>query len=97
MTDNSKDLGVVMALLERFNTQTLPRALVIKERVDRGELLDQRDIDFLKTLAEHAEEVRPLVGRNPEYQEVYAQAVHLYKEITERALINEKGSIPPAQ
>ena len=97
MTDNSKDLGVVMALLERFNTQTLPRALAIKERVDRGELLDQRDIDFLKTLAEHAEEIRPLVDRNTEYQDVYAQAIHLYKEITERALLNEKGteSTPP--
>jgi hypothetical protein len=39
--------------------------------------------------------VRPLVNRLPEYQEVYAQMVHLYKEITEQALLNEKGSTPP--
>lgn len=95
MTDNEKDLGVGIALLERFTTQTLPRTFEIKERVDRGELLSQRDIDFLQTLAERAEEIRPLVERHPEYQEVYARAVHLYKEITERALLNEERSTPP--
>lgn len=94
MTDNMKDLGVAMALLERFTTQTFPRALEIKERVDRGELLSERDIDFLQKLTERAEEIRPLVERHLEYQEVYARAVHLYKEITERALLNEKGSTP---
>lgn len=95
MTDNSKDLGVGMALLERLNTQTLPRAFAIKEKVDRGERLVEWDIDFLQKLFERAEEIRPLVDRHPEYQEVYAQAVHLYKEITERALLNEQGAEPP--
>ena len=95
MTENLNDLGVAMALLERLTSQTLQRAFEIKERVDRGELLSERDIDFLHTLSERAEEVKPLVNRLPEYQGVYAQAVHLYKEITERALLNEKGSTPP--
>ncbi|SDW46293.1 hypothetical protein [Nitrosomonas communis] len=94
MIDDEKDLGVAMALLERFTTQTLPRALGIKERVDRGELLSERDIDFLQTLTERAEEIRPLVERHVEYQDVYAKAVHLYKEITERALLNEEKSSP---
>lgn len=95
MTDNMNDLGVATALVERFTSQTLPRAFEIKERVDRGELLSERDIDFLHTLSERAEEVKSLVNRLPEYQGLYAQAVHLYKEITERALLNEKGSTPP--
>ena len=92
MTENLNDIGVATALLERLTSQTLPRAFKIKERVDRSELLSQRDIDFLHTLSERAEEVRPLVNRLPEYQEVYAQMVHLYKEITEQALLNEKGT-----
>ncbi len=92
MTDNMNDLGVATALVERFTSQTLPRAFEIKERADRGELLSERDIDFLHTLSERAEEVRSLLNRLPEYQELYAQAVHLYKEITEQALLNEKGS-----
>jgi len=96
MTDNSKDLGAAITLLERFTKQTLPKVLEIKKRVDSGELLDEWDIYFLhKLLPGRFNEVRPLVDRNPEYQELYTQAVHLYKEITEQALLNEKGSTPP--
>ena len=84
-----------MALLERFTKQTLPRILEIKKSIGRGELLNDRDINFLKLLPERFNEVKPLVDRNPEYQELLAQAVHLYKEITEQALLNEKGSTPP--
>ncbi|MCZ6897367.1 MAG: hypothetical protein O7D95_01470 [Betaproteobacteria bacterium] len=95
MIDNSKDLGAAITLLERFTKQTLPKILEIKKRVDRGELLDERDIYFLQKQHERFNEVRTLVDRHPEYQELYAQAVHLYKEITEQALLNEKGSSPP--
>jgi hypothetical protein len=95
MTDDTKDLGIAIALLETLTTQTLPKAFEIKERVDRGERLDQWDIQFLHELSRRAEEVRPFVSRHPEYQEVYARAVHVYKQITEQALLNEKKSAPP--
>jgi len=95
MTDNSKDLGAAITLLERFTKQTLPKILEIKKKVDRGELLDEWDIYFLHKQSARFNEVKPLVDRNPEYQELYAQAVHLYKEITEHALLNEKRSTPP--
>lgn len=95
MTGHSKDLGTMTALLDRFTKQTLPRILEIKKSIDRGKLLNDRDISFLKLLPERFNEVKPLVDRNPEYQELLAQAVHLHKEITEQALLNEKGSAPP--
>jgi hypothetical protein len=97
MTENSKDLGTMTALLERFTKQTLPRVLEIKKRIDHGELLNDRDISFLKLLPERFNEVKPLVDRNPEYQELLAQAVHLYKEITTQAILNEKRSTPPVE
>jgi len=75
-----------MALLERFTKQTLPKLLEIKKNIDHGKLLSDRDISFIKLLPERFNEVKPLVDRNPEYQELLAQAVHLYKEITEQAL-----------
>ena len=50
MKKNLNDLGVAMALLERITSQTLPRAIEIKKRDDRGELMSERDIDFLHTL-----------------------------------------------
>ena len=90
MTDETKDLGMAITLLERLTKDTLPKAFEIKARLDRGERLEHWDIEFLKELFKHAEQVKPLVDRNPEFQEVYAQVVQLYKEITERALVNEK-------
>ena len=92
MTGNPKDSGTMTAILERFTKQTLPKVLEIKKRADRSEVLSNRDIDFLKLLPDRFNEVKPLVDRNPEYQELYAQAVHLYKDITEQALLNEKGT-----
>ena len=92
MTGNSKDLGTMTTILERFTKQTLPKVLEIKKRADCNEVLSNRDIDFLKLLPKRFNEVKPLVDRNPEYQELYAQAVHLYKNITEQALLNEKGT-----
>ncbi len=92
MTESAKDPGVATAFLTRFTTQRLPRALALKEKVERGERLDEVDIAFLHEVFETAEQIKLLVDRHPEYQEIYAQAAHLYKEITEKALDIEKGS-----
>ncbi|WP_045226583.1 hypothetical protein [Methyloterricola oryzae] len=92
MTDENKELGVAITLLERLASETVPKALEIKERVDRGEKLDHWDIEFLEKLFKRAEEVRPMVDRHPEYQDIFAKAVHLYKEISDQALKNEQAS-----
>jgi len=39
-----------------------------------------------------ADQVRPVVERHPEYQDLAARILHLYREITEKALANEKGA-----
>lgn len=93
MTDETKDLGVAIVVLNKFTEETLPKALEVKERLDRGERLDHWDIEFLKKLYERAEEIKPMIDRHPEYQQVYAQAVHLYKVISDQALANEKGPL----
>lgn len=92
MTDVSKDLGVATAVLDRMRTQRLPRALALKEKVDRGERLEDRDLAFLHEVFETAEQIKPMVDRHPEYQDLYTEALQLYKEITEKALENEKES-----
>lgn len=38
---------------------------------------------------EDANTIKPLLDRHPEWQELAARMVHLYKEITETALKNE--------
>lgn len=96
MTESSKDLGVAMALLERFTHQRLPRAQALKEKIDQGGRLDEFDITFLHEVFETAEEIKPLVDHHPEYQEVYARGIGLYQDIMKKALENEQGSNPPA-
>jgi len=90
MSDSPKDTGTIIALLERFETQRLPRALALKEKVNQGERLADTDIIFLKEIFADAQQIKPLLDRHPEYETLVSRAIHLYKEITDKALENEK-------
>jgi hypothetical protein len=92
MAESSKDTGVILALIERFETQRLPRAQALKTKVDRGDVLSDQDLAFLNQVLEDAQHIRTLVHKHPEWQSLEAQAIALYKEITERALANEQAA-----
>jgi len=92
MANISKDTGVILALIERFETQRLPRAQALKAKVDRGDVLSDQDLAFLNQVMEDAQHVKPLVHKHPEWQPLVARAVELYKQITERALANEQAA-----
>jgi len=90
MSNSSQDPGVIHALVERFNTQRLPRALDIKKKVDAGETLDEHDMQFLDGVFHDIGTIKPLVNRHPEYQQLVASIIQLYKEIMDKAMENEK-------
>ena len=90
MTEKSEDEGIVTVLIQRFESQRLPRALDLKNKVDRCETLNDDDIAFLEQVFEDANKLGPLLDRHDEYQKLVSQAVQLYKEITDKALENEK-------
>ena len=90
--DKIKDEAVVQALAERLIKYRLPRALGLKERVDGGEKLDELDIEFLEEVFSDASSLRPLIDEHPEWQDVAVRLLDLYKDITSKALENEKGS-----
>jgi len=71
--------------------ERLPQALSLKDKVDRGEQLEDRDIDFLERVLKDARQVATLVDRHPEYQDIAGRLVGLYKEITDKALQNEQA------
>ena len=92
MRDSSNDAGAVQALLDRLNSQRLPRALDLKKKVDRGERLDDPDMQFLKMVLEDTGTARELAARNPELQPLVARLIGLYGEITRKGLENEQES-----
>jgi len=90
MSEQSRDTGVIVALAERFEQQRLPRALQMKQRVERGEKLSAADIEFLEQVFADAKQISTLVDRHPEWEPIVARAMHMYKEITSKALANER-------
>jgi hypothetical protein len=92
MKKDNHDEGVIAALILRFETYRLPRALRIKERVDAGETLSDSDIEHLEKLLKSTQQILPLIDRNPKYQELTTKAIHLYHHITEKGLENEQKS-----
>ena len=92
MTEPSTEDGVILALIERFEKQRLPRLKGLKEKTDRGERLSDGDIEFLDMVIHDAQQSKALIDRHPEWQAFCANVVHLYETITEKALDNEKGS-----
>jgi hypothetical protein len=91
MNDSTTDTGLIEVLLERLEKQRLPRLLVINEKVDAGESLDDADLDFLEHSIVDARKAIPLIDRHPEYQALAAQVMELYKDISDKALQIEKG------
>jgi hypothetical protein len=92
MTESSKDTGVILALVERFEKQRFPHAQAIKKKVDGGGLLSEEDMVFLKEVFTDAGYIKPLVHKHPEWESVVVGAIALYREIMDKALENEKAA-----
>ena len=90
MTEPSHDDGVILALINRFETQRLPRLKALKEQTGRGAKLSDVDIAFLDTVIHDALQSKPLIDKHQEWQAFCANVMHLCETITEKGLENEK-------
>ena len=91
MAEVSKDLGVLAVLATRMTEERLPKALALRERIDKGGVLNELDLRFLEDVAREAGELRPIMERNPAARDIGARMLQLYREISEKALANEKA------
>lgn len=91
MAHSEKEIGVALVLLKRLVDERLPRLLEIKSRVDSGELLAEFDIHYLEQAFQDANQNHHLVIGAPEYTDLVGRIAQLYKEITSKALENERA------
>ena len=90
MSESEKEDGIIQVLATRFETQRLPKALELKEKVEAGERLNDLDLAFLEEMIGDAARIKPMIDRKPDWQKVFAQATELFSEITSKARENEE-------
>ncbi len=91
MNENEDDAGLIQVLVNRLETLRLPAALDLKEKVDRGELLNDIEIEALEEILSDVDQIKPLLDRNPKWQPLASRMANLYSQITTRALENEQN------
>ena len=91
MTPLPTDQGTIQTLLNRLTNMRLPRALELKAKVDRGETLDNHELDFLQRVLEDASNAQNIIERHSELHDLATKLVSLYSEITRKALQNEQN------
>ena len=90
MEESSVEISTIYALIERFEKQRLPRLLELKKRVDEGGVLSEADIRFMDQVMLDAQRSKRLIDKHPEWHKFCSEVIHLYEEITEKALDYEK-------
>jgi len=89
MTESTKEAALIQVLVERLEKIRLPVALELKEKVDRGEVLNDLDIGFLEEVLGDVGKIKPLLDRHPEWHDLAGRMASLYNDITTKALENE--------
>lgn len=92
MDKSTSEIGVITAIVERLESQRLPKLFAMKQKLDEGKPLDDAELDDLEKTMMNGREVMAMIGRHPEYQELATKVLALYKEIIDKALQVEKGS-----
>jgi hypothetical protein len=86
-----KHAGVMQAMVEEFEKHRLPILLKIRDEVEHGKPISEGELEFLEKVIEDAGRTMHLMVNYPELHDFCQHVVHLYQEITAKALENEKN------
>lgn len=82
--------GVTVVVLRKFQTQVLPKLSAIRDKVDKGGLMNGSEADFLRKLLERLAQEKLGVDVHPGWQEFFARLVGLCHEIAVKGLENAR-------
>ena len=85
-----KHLGVFHSLMMEFEQHRLPRLLRLIEKVDNGKVINDVDFEFLCKEIKDACTTKHLTVSYPELEEFCLRVGHMYKELCDKAVENEK-------
>ena len=88
----TKEQALIEVILDRFINIRFPHAQDIKEKVENGETLSSMDIEFFEEVFKDIKNNKHLVEGNEELQSLVVKFIQFNKEITEKALENEKNN-----
>ena len=82
--------GIMQSLIQEFEQHHLPRLLRLKDKVDSGKAINDVDFEFLCKEVKDACITKHLTVNYPELEEFCLHMGHLYKELCDKAVENEK-------
>lgn len=85
----TQHIGVLQTLMLEFEHHHLPRLLRLKDKVDRGEIINDVEFDFLNNEIKNACMTKHLTVNYPELEEFCLLLGHLFKELCDKAVENE--------
>ena len=86
----TRHLGIFQSLIQEYELHRLPRLLRLKDKVDSGETINDVDFEFLCKEIKDACMTKHLTVSYPELEEFCLYMGHLFKEICDEAVENEK-------
>jgi len=92
MSEATTDQGIIQAIVDRMEKLRLPVALELQDKVNKGETLNDLDLEFLDNVLRDSQKIRDLIDKYPAWQPLAARMMSLYSEITTKALENEQNS-----
>ncbi len=92
MSEETVDQGVIQAIVDRMEKLRLPVALELQDKVNKGETLNDLDLEFLENVLRDSQKIRGMLDKYPAWQPLAARMMSLYSEITTKALENEQNS-----